>query len=164
MKDLKRQNVDIADVYDAYADTLYRLALSYMQNSEDAQDAVHDVFIKYVSIPVGFTDEEHRKAWLIRVTVNHCNDMLRRRKIRGYIPLDEIAETASAPTEDNDTYDVIKCLEKIPVKIRDTIILHYLEGYSVEETAKILKITVSAVKMRLKRGREALREQISEVE
>lgn len=164
MKELKRQNVDIADVYDTYADTLYRLALSYMQNSEDAQDAVHDVFVKYVSAPVGFSDEEHRKAWLIRVTVNHCNDMLRRRKMRGYIPIDEIAETAHAPEKDNDTYDVIKCLEKIPVKVRDAVILHYLEGYSVEETAEILKTSVSAVKMRLKRGREALREQIREVE
>jgi len=153
---------DIERVYNMHADMLYRLALSYLQNSEDAMDAVQDVFVKYTAATQAFKDEEHKKAWLIRVTVNRCNDMLRQRKIRGYLPLEEISETASK-TEESDS-DILKCLDKIPLKNRAAVILHYLEGYSVEETAEILKVSVSAVKMRLKRGREALYELIREVE
>ena len=162
MADIVTLKNDIEAVYNAYADMLYRLALSYLQNAEDAQEAVQDVFVKYVSSPNIFKDEEHKKAWLIRVTVNRCNDMPRHRKVRLYVPLDEISETVSK-TEESDS-DILKSLDKIPLKNRAAVILHYLEGYSVEETAKILNISVSAVKMRLKRGKEALYELIKEVE
>lgn len=162
MADIISLKNDIEAVYDMYADMLYRLSLSYLQNSEDARDAVQDVFIKYVTASDIFKDDEHKKAWLIRVTVNCCNDMLRRRKLRNYVPLDEISETV-AIDEESDS-DIMNCLKLIPPKNRAAVILHYLEGYSVEETAKVLKISVSAVKMRLKRGREALYELIREVE
>ena len=80
MADIISLKNDIEAVYDMYADMLYRLSLSYLQNSEDARDAVQDVFIKYATASDIFKDDEHKKAWLIRVTVNCCNDMLRRRK------------------------------------------------------------------------------------
>lgn len=162
MADIISLKNDIEAVYDMYADMLYRLSLSYLQNSEDARDAVQDVFIKYVTASDIFKDDEHKKAWLIRVTVNCCNDMLRRRKLRNYVPLDEISETVAL--DDESSSDIMNCLKLIPPKNRAAVILHYLEGYSVEETAKVLKISVSAVKMRLKRGREALYELIREVE
>ncbi|MBQ8830704.1 MAG: RNA polymerase sigma factor [Oscillospiraceae bacterium] len=162
MADIISLKNDIEAVYDMHADMLYRLALSYLQNNEDAQDAVQDVFIKYATASDIYRDEEHKKAWLIRVTVNRCNDMLRRRKLRTHIPLEEAYDVA-AKHEESDS-DIMKCLEKIPLKNRAAVILHYLEGYSVEETAAVLKISVSAVKMRLKRGREALQELIREVE
>ena len=162
MADIISLKNDIEAVYDMYADMLYRLSLSYLQNSEDARDAVQDVFIKYATASDIFKDDEHKKAWLIRVTVNCCNDMLRRRKLRNYVPLDEISETVAL--DDESSSDIMNCLKLIPLKNRAAVILHYLEGYSVEETAKVLKISVSAVKMRLKRGREALYELIREVE
>lgn len=162
MADIISLKNDIEAVYDMYADMLYRLSLSYLQNTEDARDAVQDVFIKYATASDIFKDDEHKKAWLIRVTVNCCNDMLRRRKLRNYVPLDEISETVAL--DDESSSDIMNCLKLIPPKNRAAVILHYLEGYSVEETAKVLKISVSAVKMRLKRGREALYELIREVE
>lgn len=147
-------------VYERNADMLYRLALTYLHNSSDAQDAVHDVFVKYMKKPLKSNNSEHERAWLIRVTINHCLDMLRRRKYRDYIQLDEISETLTAESADMPTEasDVMESLALIPEKNKSAIILHCLEGYSVEETAKILGISVSAVKMRLSRGREALRE------
>ena len=162
MADIISLKNDIEAVYDMYADMMYRLSLSYLQNTEDAQDAVQDVFVKYATATDIFKDEEHKKAWLIRVTVNYCNDMLRRRKLRTHASLDEISETVADGEERSS--DIMNCLKLIPLKNRAAVILHYLEGYSVEETAKILKISASAVKMRLKRGREALYELIREVE
>ncbi|MBQ8187229.1 MAG: RNA polymerase sigma factor [Clostridia bacterium] len=139
---------------------LYRLALTYMQNSEDAADAVQDVFVKYMTAAPFLRDEEHERAWLIRVTVNRCCDLLRRRKIRSYVSLDEITETAAEDPE-LDSSDVMRCLAKIPEKNRAAIVLHHLEGFSVDEVSRMLGISQSAVKMRLARGRDALKDLLS---
>ncbi len=153
-------NRRIDEAYDNYADMLYRLALTYMQNPDDAQDAVQDVFLKYMTAAPLLRDDEHERAWLIRVTVNRCCDLLRRRKIRSYVSLDEVPETAAEDTA-LESSDVMHCLSKIPEKNRGAIVLHYLEGFSVEEVSRILGISQSAVKMRLARGREALKDLLS---
>lgn len=155
---MSRSSLDeINAVYDKYSDTMYRIALSHLLNKEDAEDAVHDVFIKYMSGSFAFFSEEHEKAWFIRVTVNHCHDMARRRRLRSHAPLEEALEVfAEAGT--SDTMREILTLEDI---YKTPILLHYFEGYSVEETARILRISVSAVKMRLSRGRDKLKEKLS---
>ena len=150
----------IDEAYDNYADMLYRLALTYMQNPDDAEDAVQDVFLKYMTAAPFLRDDEHERAWLIRVTVNRCCDLLRRRKIRSHVSLDEIVEMAAESAEP-EVSDLMHTLSKIPEKNRGAIVLHHLEGFSVEETAKMLGISVSAVKMRLARGREALKDLLS---
>ena len=154
---------DIASAYDAYADTLYRLALSHLQNPDDAQDAVQDVFIKYTCSAPNFSDSEHEQAWLIRVTVNHCLDLLRRKKVRAYTPLDELEDISDDSAVPNaDTNDLLNKIYAIPEANRAAMILHYLMDYSVEKTAKTLNLSVSAIKMRLSRGREALKKLIEE--
>ncbi|MBE6700548.1 MAG: RNA polymerase sigma factor [Ruminococcaceae bacterium] len=144
-------------IYSKYCDTLYRLALSHLLNKEDAEDAVHDVFVKYINSPFHFFGEEHEKAWFIRVTINHCHDMRRKRKVRSHSPLDEAHEIAveSGVGEFTESVFNLEDTYKTP------ILLHYYEGYSVEETARIMRISVSAVKMRLKRAREKLKSEFS---
>lgn len=147
--------MNIFSIYDKYADMLYRIALSHLQRDHDAQDAVHDVFEKYLKSPKKFRDENHERAWFIRVTINRCLDILRHHKVRDYIPLEEITEMGVAKTKEE--ISVMEHLRMIPEKHRSVIVLHCLEGFTVEETAAILKISVSAVKMRLQRGREHLK-------
>ncbi len=158
---LSDSGVNLADVYDRYADMLYRLALAHLGTREDAEDAVHDVFAKYISASPSFRDSEHEKAWFIRTTVNRCHDIFRYRSIRNHIALEE-AEDISHTHEDEP--EIIRIVHSLPEKYKSAIILHYLEGFSVEETAKILKITVSAVKMRLSRGRDYIKELIGKEE
>ncbi len=155
----KKSKEALTKAYDRHADTLYRLALSYLQISDDAQDAVHDVFVKYINTSPDFSDEEHEQAWLIRTTKNRCVDILRRRKIRSYISLDDVSETVSVEfkTGDCDISDTMTCISKLPEKYRAVITLHYLESFSIEEISSILGVSVSAVKMRLLRGRNALK-------
>ena len=153
----ERRKPDISTAYDRYADQLYRLSLSYLQNREDAQDAVQDVFSRYLTSAPVFRDAGHERAWLFRVTVNRCCDLLRRRKIRAYIPLEEAEPIADSAGDTEQTIDLMHTLSCIPEKYRAAVILHYLEGYSVQETADMLSISVSAAKMRLARGREALK-------
>ncbi len=150
---------DVAVAYDEYADMLYRLALTHLQNTEDAADAVQDVFVKYMHRKPVFKDREHERAWFIRVTVNCCHDKHRRRKVRDALSLEAVGDIAhEADGVDRDTlFTLMKSLESVEHKCRDAIVLHYLEGLSVDETAKALGISVSAVKMRLSRGRDALK-------
>ncbi len=146
-------SIDISKAYDEYSDLLYRLALSHLGNREDAMDAVQDVFVKYVSLKRDFSDSEHKKAWFIRVTINRCVDLFRKRNVRAYTPLDETDEIPDN-SENFLASSVKSMLDSLPEKFKTVIILHYLEGFSVEEISNVLEISVSAVKMRLARARD----------
>ena len=148
---------DIAAVYKKYSDMLYRISLMELGNSEDAMDCVQDVFLKYSEKTILFSSEEHEKAWFIRVTVNRSHDLHRRNKIRSHDELTSAENVSYKEHFGEEGVRIFEAVEELPDKIRAVIILHYLEGFSVEETAKMLKLSVSAVKMRLSRGRDALK-------
>ena len=149
--------------YEKYADMLYRLALSHQKNPEDAEDTVQEVFVKYMHHFSILSDDEHERAWLIRTTVNRCYDLLRYNSKRNHEDIYEMAEEIAA--EENEHHiEIFHILGKLPVKYKTVIVLHYLEGFSVEEIARMLRISSSAVKMRLSRGREQMKEVIEREE
>ncbi len=145
-------------VYSNYANMVYRLALSYLNHKEDAEDVVQDVFTKYMCGLHFPMDKEHEKAWFIRITINQCHDSLRRKKHRTHISLDEIEDFQGY--EQEISFTLQETLQNLPEKYKSVIILHYLEGFSVQEIAKICRISVSATKMRLSRGRELLKKEL----
>ena len=146
-------------VYRKYADMLFRIACSQLGSREDAEDAVQDVFSSYITSAPEFKTEEHEKAWFIRSLINRCHDQQRKSALRAHDSIDDHGDLA-AEDETEKTLamqSLMKKLSLLPEKVRRVIILHYLEGFSVEETAKLLKMTSGAVKMSLSRGRTALR-------
>ena len=144
--------------YREYADMMYRIALTYMHNREDAEDAVHDAFVTYIEKAPRFSDDAHERAWMGRVTINKCLDAKRRHKIRQYMPLEDAeAESGSAVTDELPA-ELRDALGGLPDKLRIVTVLHYFEGFSVNEVAAMTASTVSAVKMRLSRAREMLKE------
>ena len=145
---------EIAQVYDEHAPMLFRLACSLLHAREDAEDAVAEVFAKYVQKRPAFRGEDHRRAWLIRVTTNQCHDLQRRRSLRSHAPLEE-AIWQAAPEEESQW--VLSQVMELPEPYRVALTLHYLEELSVAQTAKALGLTQSGVKMRLARGREMLK-------
>lgn len=153
-----RPDTDISFVYRKYSDMLYRIAFMQLGNSEDAMDCVQDTFIKYMTASILFSSDEHEKAWFIRTTVNACHDLYRKNRVRNHEELTAAENISYSEHFSSETYHIAEALDALPEKIKTVIILHYLEGYSVEETGEILKIGKSAVKMRLARGREALKE------
>lgn len=157
---------DFEVVYEKYSNMLYRIALSELQSSHDASDAVQDVFVKYINASPRFHDENHERAWFIRVTVNRCRDMLRHSSLRNHISLEEIAELL--PYEDKSMLETcertMESLSNIPEKYRAVLVLHYLEGFSVEEIADMMKLSKSAVKMRLMRGRESIKDRMEDAD
>ena len=150
-------------MFERYTNLLYRLCYSILLVREDAEDAVQDVFLKYYRKQPTFADENHEKAWFIRVAVNHCKDILRRRKLREFIPLSEVEELLAEKEAEADDSGVLQALFELTDRYRIVMILHYLEGYPVKEVARLCGISQSAVKMRLSRGREQLKERLKGV-
>ena len=150
-------------MFERYTNLLYRLCYSILLVREDAEDAVQDVFLKYYRKQPTFADEDHEKAWLIRVAVNHCKDILRRRKLREFIPFSEVEDLLAEKVVEADVYGVLQALFELADRYRIVMILHYLEGYPVKEVARLCGISQSAVKMRLSRGREQLKERLKGV-
>jgi RNA polymerase sigma-70 factor (ECF subfamily) len=145
----------VEGAYQRNADALYRVALARLQNDADAQDAVQDVFVNFLSTAPVFESDDHERAWFLRATTNRCYDLMRRNQVRQALPLEEALGVAAQ--DDAGVTELMELLQLIPEIYKDTVILHCLEGHSLEETAKILDISLSAAKMRLSRGREALR-------
>lgn len=139
-------------VYETYGEALYRFCLLQMKNAADAEDVLQEVFLKRLYRAPDFDSPGHERRWLFRVALNQCRDEWKRSR-RTEVPLDEAALLV-VPEEDRTVLEQVAAL---PEKLRTVIHLHYYEGYSVEEIATILGVTVSAVKMRMKRGRDVLR-------
>lgn len=144
--------------YEQYKDTLFRIAFTYLKNTEDCEDVIQEVFIEYLNNLLGFDSEEHEKRWLIRVTINKCKNYLDLFWNRNRVQMDSLEMFNISRDEEN----VLGMVLALPGKYKAVIYLHYIEGYKVNEIARILRISSSAVKMRLKKGRELLRMEYGE--
>lgn len=142
--------------YDLYGEMLYKIAYLYFGNSYDAEDALQEVFIKLIYSAPSFKNSEHEKAWLIRVTQNKCRDMLKSAEHKNHLS-DEIEASVSDDSNSDVRLDIIKQVAALPAKYKTAVILYYYYDYSVEQISQTLKISKSAVKMRLKRSREILK-------
>lgn len=148
---------------EVYADTVKRLCMIYLKNYADTEDVFQNVFIKYVLSPVSFKTPEHEKAWIIRVTVNECKDILKSSYRRRNVPLEDIKELEAGHTETDSAYDdVIEAVRELPQKYKDVVYLHYYEGYSAAEIGKILHRRENTVYTHLARARSALKERLGD--
>ena len=148
---LRNHKEEFEKAYDTYADQLYRIAFTYTRNQHTAQDTVQEVFLNYWKKKQAFASDAHERAWFIRSTVNQCHDHYR--KYKNVILSDEVDQGVT----NSGLSGIYDSLLLLPKKNRSVIILHYLEGYSIKEISVMLHCSVSAVKMRLARGREELR-------
>ncbi|MBR3837040.1 MAG: RNA polymerase sigma factor [Clostridia bacterium] len=160
MSIFQRPKRDVEQAYEKYADLLYRVSFAQLASEADACDVVQDAFVRYMTAPVVFFSPEHEKAWLLRVTVNRCHDLHRRQKNHDVTPFSELEHVAA---EDEAPYrELLDTVAALPEKFRSVVVLHALEGFSLQEVAQSLGISLSAAKMRWSRAREALKEMIQE--
>lgn len=136
-----------------YSDLILRLAYTYLKSTHDAEDICQNVFLKLLTGGYTFDSAEHEKAWVIRTTANACKDSLRAAH-RRYVGLEAVAEAAAPEAPDSAVLDAVMAL---PQKYREAVYLHYYEGYSVREIAKLLGRSEAAVSAHLSRGRKSLR-------
>lgn len=138
-----------------YADTVYRLALANTHHPADADDIFQDVFLKYAQKHPAFASEEHRKAWLIRVTVNCCRSHYRSNWWKRILPLEEAAHATAM--DDHDPA-LAEALAQLPAKYRTVIHLHYFENYDTSEIAGLTGQQPSTVRAQLTRARQMLKD------
>ncbi len=143
------------DVFDKYYATVYRLAYARVGNKFDAEDILQTVFLKLHSAKTGFADEEHLKAWLLKVTVNTSKNLL----TSAWMRLTEaMSDNITAPI--HEVSEVYTAVQNLPVKYRTVIHLHYYEGYSCAQIAEITGSKEATVKTQLKRARERLADKL----
>ena len=134
-----------------------RLPLVRLKNREDTEDIFQTVFLKYLQHTKPFESAEHEKAWFIQVTLNACRDLLRFWARRPTVPLEELTAQAVPESEDRG---VLEAVLSLPQKYRDTVYLHYYEGYSAPEIGALLGRNTNTVYTLLNRGRAMLREKL----
>ena len=147
--------LDADELFHTYADMVYRLAFLRLRSSADAEDILQEVFVRCLRNGKAFHDAEHQKAWLIRVTVN-CTKTLATSAWRRHT----VPERDDVLTEMEDHTDVYAAVLALPKDYRTVIHLHYYEGYSVREIAKLTGSTEQAIKSRLFRARGMLHERL----
>jgi len=149
----------LENVLNEYGNMLFRYALMMLGDTLEAEDVVQDTLLTYWQKVPEFKDKNHEKAWLLTVTANRCRDLLRKRMRRGEVSLDSIAELMDIAAEVTEDSSVLDALMQLPEKYKTVLYLHYVEEYKVKDIAAIIGKKASAVKMRLKKGRELLEQQ-----
>ncbi|MCM1307802.1 MAG: RNA polymerase sigma factor [Butyrivibrio sp.] len=147
------------ELVEKYSAMIYRLAYTRLQSVHDAEDITQEVLLKYIRADKSFNDEEHRKMWLIRVTVNTVKSWAVSAWKRHTVPL-EYADSVSYT--EKEASGVSEAVKTLPEKYRIPIHLFYYEGFSIKEIAKALSAAEGTIKSLLSRGREKLKEILKE--
>ena len=138
--------------------SLYRVAASYLQGESDRLDAVSDAITRAWEKRHTLREEAYFRTWITRILIRECVNIQRRQ--RRSIPVAQTPETAQ--DEDERVIALRAALERLPQRHRTMVVLHYMEGYDVRETARIMGTTKGAVCAGLARARDALRRMIGE--
>lgn len=145
---------------EVYQNSLYVVAFQICKNAQDAEDVVQDTFFQYYNMRKEFDNEQHIRAWLIRVAINKAKNVNHTFWRKNKVSLDAYIETLTFET--GESKDLFKAVMGLPEKYRIVIHLFYYEDYTIKEIADILKISVNSIKTRLSRGRVMLKEVLKE--
>lgn len=153
-----RSEEEVTRAIETYSDTVKRLCLIHLKNHADTEDIFQTVFLKYALCSTVFESAQHEKAWLIRVTLNACKDVLKSFFRSRTVPLDALVEQAAPAAEDHS--EVLQAVLALPEKYRQVIYLHYYEGYTAPQMGEILHKNVNSVYTLLSRAKKLLKERL----
>ena len=137
------------------SDMMYRVAWSILRNDADVQDALQDAALKAWEKRDKLRDEKFFRTWITRILINACYDTQRKR--RRIVSMDEIPESTVSDAPDPD---LALALQALPEKLRLPLVLCYSEGMSYEEAADVLRIPITTLRGRLRRGKKELRKEL----
>lgn len=144
---------ELEQVMKNYGTAVYRLAYSQLRSTADAEDVYQDVFLRYFQKRPEFESEEHRKAWLLRVTINRAKSYLTSAWFRHTVPLEREERVAFPEPEEQSLDDALSQLKH---KERMLLHLYYYEELSVREISQLLGHKESTVRTQLTRARQRL--------
>ncbi len=168
---LTQKNSFFEELYERYADKVYRKCLTLVKDSARAEDFTHDIFLKLILKLGSFKEEARFSTWLYSITYNYCMDQLRVNKKRGETNLEEELEIADEDVDvsvlieerETDAKRLHRAIDHLSTEERSILMMKYLDDLSIRDIAGVFRITESAVKMRLLRSRESLRKKYLEV-
>jgi RNA polymerase sigma-70 factor (ECF subfamily) len=149
---------DIVTTIEQYSNTIYKVAFSYTRDRTVAEDILQNVFLKYMTASIEYHGEEHKKAWLLRVTINECKKSYFSLWNLRKIPLEDVYSF-----QEPEKHAVFFAVMDLPVRYRLIIHLFYYEELSVKEIGQVLHLNENTIMSRLYRGRKLLKD-ILEVE
>lgn len=152
---------EAAHLVERYGTMVYRLAYARTGSREDAEDITQETFLRLVRAAPDFREEEHCKAWLLRVAANCAGDLHRSPWRRRVVPLEEAGEMSAPELESGDMGEVLLAL---PEDYRVVVHLYYYEEMSTEEIAHVLGKREGSIRTRLSRARKRLRQILAETE
>lgn len=155
MQKANKSEEEIKELVSKYSSLIFRISYCILCNPEDAEDAVQETFLKYITKAPEFNGEEHRKAWLIKVTANISKNMLMFRLRREAVNIDDVKNIGIG---END-YETFELIMSLPAKHKVVMTLYYVEGYRSAEIAEIIGISEEAVRKRIQKGRELLKKE-----
>ena len=148
-------NHSFAMLVTAQTDTLYRISMSMLKNENDAQDAVHEAILCAYQNRKRLRQEQYFGTWLVRILINVCHKMIKARK--RYSDIGESLPDIASRDNPYTSVEIGDLIDRLPEKIRLTVILFYIEDYSIKEIKETLHIPEGTVKSRLNKGRSLLK-------
>ena len=139
-----------------YGPLVIRTAFGMVKNQADAEDIAQEVFLNMLKTEPTFENAEHQKAWLLRCTINRCKSHFR---TVWQSRTDALDEHLSVPFSAEE-HTVLEAVNTLPLKYRQVIYLHYIEGYSTAEIGEILELKQNTILSQLARGRKLLKNKL----
>lgn len=144
-----------------HQDAMFRAAKAILRSDEDAEDAVQEAICAAFAAREQLRDPQRFKPWMLRIVVNQCYELCRKRKPT--VDLSEVADFLPAKEQDPAEHLALwQAVLSLSEDLRAAVTMFYYEGFSIREIAAVLNISESAVKTRLSRGRERLRQLLNE--
>ena len=145
-------------VYNEYAKELYNIAYGYTRNRDDSIDIMQNAYVVLLESNKKFESNEHIKYFLIRVTVNESLDLLKSASKKRVIKNNDVVVNFPETKKEELPYDLSEIVNTLPEKYKTIIILHYYDDMKIKDISNVLKISESAVKKRLERARNLIKE------
>ena len=135
---------------------MYRIARSYLRSEHDCLDVISEAILKAWQKRETLREEQYFGTWLCRIVIHECINLLRRQKRT------VLVESLPQQVQETGNQELRQALDALPQPYRIATVLHYMEGYSVEETARILRVPKGTVSSRLYYARKQLRTLLQE--
>lgn len=140
-----------------FGDTVLRTAFACTGAYSEAEDITQEVFLSLHSKPQDFTDDEHMKAWLLRVTINRCKNYRKSFRVSRTHSLDDVGEAELQINFTPQESELREKIARLPEKYSSVIYLYYYEEYKIKEIAELLGKKENTVSSLLQRARKKLK-------
>lgn len=148
----------VEDAIDKYGDMIQRICFLNLRNGSDAEDVFQEVFLKLYTYKGDFDSEEHEKAWLCRVAFNQCKDQNKSFWRRNVGSIEEL----EIPYETPEESELIPAVLALPTDWKQVIYLHFYEGMTIPEIAKLMNRNINTLYTMLRRAKDRLRKELKE--